>query len=131
MASALSAAGLQGLPAKGARVIIEGNKASLLIWNEAAGRWGVSPGSRNVPISLEPAVGKAPLELWRPANDVPEIPGVEAYSGMHAGNEITQVSPGLHPEDQEALAASAQGIEQATTLREAFQRAAACLTGLV
>jgi hypothetical protein len=36
-------------------------------------------------------VGMAPLELWQPRDDVP---GHEAYGGMHAGNAITEeVSP--------------------------------------
>lgn len=88
-ASALSAAGLQGMPSKGARVIIKDGKASLLIWNEKAGKWGVSPSSRDIPISTEPGIGKAPLELWKPANDVPGH--AEAYRGMHAGNAITEL----------------------------------------
>lgn len=87
-ASRLSAAGLQGLGSKGARVIIRDGKASLATWNEKAGKWGISPSSRDIPISETPEVGKSPLELWKPSNDVP---GHEAYRGMHAGNAITEI----------------------------------------
>lgn len=90
-ASQLSAAGLQGLGPKGARVIIKDGKASLLTWNERAGKWGISPGQRDISVSSEPGVGKAPLELWKPADDVP---GHEAYANMHAGNAITEMSGG-------------------------------------
>lgn len=89
-AANLSAAGLQGLGPKGARIIIKDGKASLLTWNEKAGKWGISPGQRDIPVSTEPGIGKAPVELWKPANDVP---GYEAYSNMHAGNAITEVTP--------------------------------------
>jgi hypothetical protein len=37
----------------------------------------------------QPAVGRFPLELWQPASDVN---GYEAYSRMHAGNAITEMS---------------------------------------
>ena len=90
MASALSAAGIANLGEKGARVIIKDGKASLLTWNDEAGRWGRSKTSTDIAVSEKPAVGKAPLELWKKADDVP---GYEAYRGMHAGNAITEIGP--------------------------------------
>jgi len=87
-AALLSAAGLSDLGEKGARVAIKDGKATLLMWNEAQGRWGAAPSSTNIPIYAEPAVGRSPLELWRPTMDVP---GYEAYRGMHAGNPIVSV----------------------------------------
>lgn len=106
MASSLSAAGLSGLGPKGARVIIKDGKASLLTWNEKAGKWGRSPSGKDVPFSTEPGVGKAPLELWKPAKDVP---GYEAYSGMHAGNlitEMTESAPAAPPKAEQVKAIS-------------------------
>jgi hypothetical protein len=91
MAGNLTAAGLQGLGPKGARVIIKDGKASLLTWNEKAGKWGIAPGQRDIPFTTQPGVGKAPLEVWKPADDVH---GYEAYRGMHAGNPITEMAAG-------------------------------------
>lgn len=87
-AAALSAAGLQGLTSKGARVAIKDGKATLLTWNPKEKRWGTTPTSSGIPVYSEPAVGRAPLELWKPAKDVP---GYEAYSNMHAGNPIIEM----------------------------------------
>lgn len=87
-AAALSAAGLQGLGEKGARVAIKDGKATLLTWNPKANKWGTTPSSRDISIYSEPAIGRAPLELWQLADDVP---GFEAYSNMHAGNQITEL----------------------------------------
>jgi N12 class adenine-specific DNA methylase/predicted RNA methylase len=88
-ASVLSTAGMSGIGSKGSRVIIKDGKASLLTWNEAQNRWGVMPDGRDVPVHDQPAVGRFPLELWQPASDVN---GYEAYSRMHAGNAITEMS---------------------------------------
>lgn len=88
VASELSGAGLQGLGPKGFRVAIRGGKAYGLTWNEKANNWGASPSARDIPFTTEPEVGKSPVELWKPANDVP---GHEAYRGQHAGNAITEV----------------------------------------
>lgn len=87
-ASVLSAAGLSNIGNKGARLIIRDGKASLLTWNEKEGKWGIAPGSRDIPISDVPALGMHPLELWGKADDVP---GYEAYSNQHAGNKITEI----------------------------------------
>lgn len=100
VASELSGAGLQGLDPKGFRVAIKDGKAYGLTWNEKADGWGASPGGRDIPFSTDPEVGKSPVELWKPADDVP---GYEAYRGQHAGNAITEVRPGRAP-DAEALA---------------------------
>lgn len=88
-AGALSAAGLNGLGSKGARVALKDGKATLVTWNERQNGWGASDGSRDIPYHLEPAVGRYPLELWREAGDVP---GYAAFSKMHAGNRIVSVS---------------------------------------
>lgn len=93
-AGELSAAGLNNLGSKGARVIIKDGKASLLTWNEKEGKWGRSSSGRDIPVYSEPAVGRAPLELWKPEQD---IPGHEAYSNMHAGNAITELSTEAPP----------------------------------
>jgi hypothetical protein len=87
-AAALSAAGLQGLGKQGARVVVKDGKATLLTWNQKENRWGSTPSSRGIPVYSEPTVGRAPLELWGPAKDVP---GYEAYRKMHAGNQITEL----------------------------------------
>lgn len=84
----LSAAGLSGVGPKGARLAIKDGKATLLMWNEKAGKWGAAPDQRDIPIFDEPAVGREPLELWGKKDDVP---GYEAYSRQHAGNEITKI----------------------------------------
>lgn len=83
----LSAAGLQGLGDKGARVLLKDGKASLLTWNKAQNQWGTI--ARDVPFSTKPGVGKYPLEVWNSADDVG---GNEAYRKMHAGNKIVEMS---------------------------------------
>lgn len=83
----LSAAGLSGL-SRGARVVVDDGKATLLWWNEKAGKWGTSELSRDIPVSTTPEIGKAPIELWSPKNDVP---GRVSYAGQHAGNAIVKL----------------------------------------
>lgn len=109
-ASRLSAAGLNGLDEHGARVVIKDGKATLLTWNERGNRWGASPSSRDIPVFDKPAAGLHPLELWKPSDDVP---GYEAYRGMHAGNKITELRHGGHELDSEARdsVAPAQQVE--------------------
>ncbi|AOY90571.1 hypothetical protein BKK79_01040 [Cupriavidus sp. USMAA2-4] len=83
----LSAAGLQG--GAPARVIIKGDRATLVTWNEAEGRWGLAPSVREGRrFYTEPAVGRYPLEVWQIRDDVP---GFDAYGGMHAGNQIVEM----------------------------------------
>jgi hypothetical protein len=89
-AAELSAAGLQGLGPKGARVVIKDGKASLLTWNEQAGKWGRSPGGTDVPVYDNPAVGRYPLELWKPTDEF-QSAGYSGYRGMHAGNKIVSM----------------------------------------
>ncbi|MCF6368344.1 hypothetical protein [Rhizobium halophilum] len=88
-AGALSAAGLNGLGEKGARVALRDGRATLVTWNKKQSGWGASEGSRDIPYHLEPAFGRYPLELWNAAADVP---GFEAFSRMHAGNRIVSVT---------------------------------------
>lgn len=93
VAAALSSAGLtgpDGKPVK-SRVIIKDGKATLLTWNHKENRWGAAPSGRDVQIHDKPSVGMSPLELWKKTDD---IPGHEAYSSMHAGNEITEMLDG-------------------------------------
>lgn len=85
VAPALTAAGLQNLGGKGARVILKGNLASLITWNKSQDKWGISPSAKNIPYSLLPGIDLSPIELWGRSND---IPGYEAYRLMHAGNRI-------------------------------------------
>lgn len=87
-AAALTAAGIDNLGARGPRVAIKDGKATLVTWNEQQGRWGAAPSARGIPVHDQPAVGRYPLELWKATDDVP---GHEAYSKMHAGNEITEM----------------------------------------
>lgn len=87
-ASILSAAGLSNVGDKGARLIVKDGKASLVTWNEAEGKWGVAPSSRDIPVYDEPAVGRHPLEMWDKRDDVP---GYDAYANQHAGNKITEL----------------------------------------
>lgn len=89
-AAVLSAAGVQGLGPQGARVVLKDGKATLATWNRQANKWGAADLERDIPFSLEPAPGLQPLELWKPVNDVPGFE--EAYSGMHAGNEIVDLT---------------------------------------
>lgn len=84
-ASALSSAGLENLGGK-SRVAIRDGKATLITWNEEKQQWGASPSSRDIAVHSEPKVGRYPLELWSPKDDVD---GHEAYGSMHAGNKIT------------------------------------------
>lgn len=88
-ASALSAAGLQNLGEKGARVAIKDGKASLLTWNDKAKSWGASLSAHGITVHDEPSIGRHPLELWNKKNDVP---GHDAYGNMHAGNKITELT---------------------------------------
>lgn len=90
LVGALSSAGVSDVGGKGHRLVIKDGKASLLSWNQKENRWGVSSLSRNHDVSNEPEVGKAPLELWHKADDVPGFP--EAYKKQHAGNKITEMS---------------------------------------
>ena len=90
-AAALSAAGVnEDSGGVKSRVVLRDGKATLLMWNTKEGRWGASPSSRDIAVHTEPAVGRYPLELWSPRDDVP---GYEAYGSMHAGNKIVRMSP--------------------------------------
>lgn len=113
-ASVLSAAGLSGLGSRGARVVIKNGKASLATWNQKENRWGVAPGSRDIPFTDAPTVGAYPLELWNPKDD---IPGYEGYAGMHAGNAIVSIeraqpSAATTPEREDA-ATEQQSVDDA------------------
>lgn len=58
-------------------------------WNEQQQKWGLSEtGRAGFEYSLQPEVGKSPIELWQPQ---PGSLGVE-YAKWHAGNQITQYS---------------------------------------
>jgi hypothetical protein len=90
----LSGAGLI-LGPKGFRVALgRDGKAWGLTWNEKEGRWGASPGARNVQYSDEPALGLAPVELWKPTDDVYKH---EAYANQHAGNMIVKLDKAKPP----------------------------------
>lgn len=88
VAPALTAAGLQNLGGKGARVILRGNLASLITWNKSQNKWGMSPSAKNIPFYMSPEIGLSPIELWGMVDDVP---GYEAYRLMHAGNRIVAI----------------------------------------
>lgn len=88
--SGLSSAGLT--PSPRSRVVFRDGKVARVTWSEKEKRWGIPGGDDPLdagfrPYHTEPAVGRYPLELWSPRGDMAD----EAYSGMHAGNKITQV----------------------------------------
>lgn len=117
VASELSGAGLSGLGPKGFRVAIKDGRAYGLTWNEKAERWGASPGARDIPFTTAPEVGKSPVELWKPTDDVP---GHEAYRGQHAGNPITEVR--TKPEEISGLSETLAPIEKDANQPPAPQR---------
>lgn len=105
VASELSGAGLNGdYAGKGYRLAIKDGRATFLSWNEKAGNWGAAPSGRNIPFSTTPEIGKAPLELWKRADDVP---GYEAYRGQHAGNPIVSLSERVEATVQQTARTSA------------------------
>lgn len=122
----LSAAGLSGIGPKGARLAIKDGKATLLMWNEQAGRWGAAPDQRDIPVFDEPAIGRQPLELWGKKDDVP---GYEAYSRQHAGNEITELhqSGGLSADERADLKEADALVARTDDYAKAFKAAAACM----
>jgi predicted RNA methylase len=69
------------------RVIDHGDGTMSLATQNADGRWGISPESRNVKVESTPQVGLSPVELWKPG----KFNGLTAYAGVHPGNKITQV----------------------------------------
>lgn len=86
--SNLSGAGLSGVGPKGFRLVMRDGKATL-VWENQNGQWGASASTRDIPFSTEPGVGKYPVEMWSPKDDVPGH--AEAYSNQHAGNAITEI----------------------------------------
>jgi hypothetical protein len=125
-AAALSAAGLQGLGERGARVVLKDGKATLLTWNDVQRKWGAAASGRDIPVSDKPAVGLSPLELWTPRLDVP---GYVAYGNMHAGNKITAIT-GAEGAPVESGATTqgakdgAQSLENVSSSRQGDQRGA-------
>ncbi len=113
LVSALSAAGLTSTEGTSWRVALRDGKATLISRQGKDGRWGASEISRDIPFSDRPEVGKAPLELWKPADDVP---GHEAYRGMHAGNEITELkrAPGASKAQSAGAAAAPEPSKPGT-----------------
>jgi hypothetical protein len=79
----------------GKRMVIERNgKLYPATWNEAEGRWGLSPSDRQgYTYSTTPTAGAHPIELWQGADG---SQGRE-YSKWHAGNAITEVSASPPP----------------------------------
>jgi hypothetical protein len=84
----LSSAGLSGLGSKGTRVVIHNGKATLLFWSDKNQRWQATATGRYIPVSDTPAVGLAPLELWKPSNDFSDA---LSWKSMHAGNPIVSM----------------------------------------
>lgn len=86
-AAPLSAAGVTMPEGAKPRVVLKDGTATLT-W-VVNGKRGSASGGTKVPFFTEPAVGRFPLELWQSRNDVP---GYEAYAGMHAGNKIVELT---------------------------------------
>jgi hypothetical protein len=80
---------------------------SLAVQN-ADGKWGISPESRNSRSRPSREWGLSPLELWKPDT----VYGRPAYRGVHPGNKITEISGPAGAEKvgerQEAAAAEAK-----------------------
>lgn len=119
LAGALSSAGMQGEGANKARVVIKDGKATLVTWNAKENRWGASPLSRDVPIQNHPAEGLQPLEMWKPASDVPGYS--EVYSKMHAGNTITSLGDATDADHAEFERAAGKTQPEATAPEVAAQ----------
>jgi N12 class adenine-specific DNA methylase len=66
---------------------IDGGSTLSLAWHHQ-GRWGITKGQRGLPYQMVPKVGLVPVELWNKE----QIYGKDAFSGVHFGNEITNVS---------------------------------------
>lgn len=98
------------LPQGQSRIIDHGDGtlsvANLNTGGPNAGKWGVSPDSRNIPVSTKPEVGKQPVELWRKEN----IYGRDAYKSIHLGNDITEVREPAAQEFTTEPAASAPAV---------------------
>ena len=107
-ASPLSAAGLTLPEGAKPRVVLKDGTATLT-WI-VNGKRGAAKAGTKVPFFTEPAVGRFPLELWQPRKDVP---GYEAYSGMHAGSQIVEIgeAPKAEAPTAEAPAAEAPTVE--------------------
>jgi hypothetical protein len=75
-------------------VFLRGDDVIPAAWNEAAGKWGVSPSDRGIKFTTTPEVGKAPIEVWGSKPD-------GSYAKWHAGNPITEVTaPESNQQDQ-------------------------------
>jgi hypothetical protein len=110
VASNLSGAGVTEHGGKGFRLALRDGKAWLLSWNRDQDRWGVAPSAREIPYSEKPEVGRAPIEAWNKADDVP---GFEAYSRQHAGNPITEVSHAAgHPSPEDIYRGAPHTLEE-------------------
>jgi len=100
-----------GLPEGPSRIVDHGDGTLSVATQNANGRWGIAPSSRNVPYETEPAVGLHPLEVWGPQ----KVNGLPAYKDVHFGNVITEVGG----EAEQALAR----IPSETTMLEPPPRA--------
>jgi hypothetical protein len=76
------------------RVVDHGDGTMSLAVQNADGRWGISPESRSIKYDTSPRVGLRPVELWKPGT----LNGLDAYRGVHPGNEITEVRGGRRAE---------------------------------
>lgn len=98
------------LPQAETRIIDHGDGTLSVAVQNADGRWGISPESRNIRVTTTPEVGRMPVELWRGE----KIYGLDGYKRIHLGNQITELrgasaSPraaGARPEAMSALKAA-------------------------
>lgn len=112
-ASNLSGAGLSGVGPKGFRLVTRDGKATL-VWENQNGQWGTAASSRDIPFTTEPDVGKFPVEMWSPKDDVPGF--AEAYSNQHGGNAITEVRGGTEAPGPRPFVADATPAEKVEAL---------------
>lgn len=75
-------------------IVNDDGTATLIVWNEKANRWGISPSQKNIKVSFKPTRGSTPLELW----DAEEVIGAKGYKKVHFGNKITKITRGFENE---------------------------------
>jgi hypothetical protein len=120
--------GLIGAPGHGLGVIVKDGRAYPVAWNEAAGKWGVSPDvMAGYALSEKPEVGKAPLELWKSKSGKPDMGQGDLFTNWHPGNAITEVhgrgSYDQSPRGRVALPSEAEDLHHGDTLRGAWRAA--------
>lgn len=74
------------------RVLLQNNKVVLLSWNGMQNKFGIDRLHYDPTFTLQPEVGKAPLELWTPDAYFTQS-GMEVFKSVHPGNVIVKIAP--------------------------------------